>query len=128
MRHHLMPVFLLCCLFFVSVARASDKPKPTPKTSQGADYSCNYYCSANGKYYCVETSASCSIGHAYVKESGSTASPVLVILSLHSTSGSCKIYEGSITLSTGIIMVIDVQTCDCGNSLTTHVFFTGSHT
>lgn len=126
MRLNLMPIFLLCCLFFVSVARASDKPKP--KTSQAADYSCSYYCSANGKYYCVETSASCSIGHAYVKESGSTASPVLVILSLHSTSGSCKIYEGSITLSPGIIMVIDVQTCDCGNNLNTYVFFTGSQT
>ena len=121
MRTQVISLCLLCCLFFVSVARASDKPK----LSKIADYSCNYYNGANGKYYCVETSASCSIGHAYVKEAGSTASPVLVILSLHSSSGNCKVFEGSLTLSSGNIIVIDVQTCDCGNNLTTHVFFTG---
>lgn len=128
MKKHLISLCLLCCLFVVSVAHASDKPKPKLKSFNETEYSCSYYNAANGKYYCVETSAGCDIGHAYVKESGSAGSPVLVILSLKFTSGSCKYFEGSLTLSTGNIMVIDVDTCDCGSTITTHVFYTGSHT
>jgi len=128
MRKHLISLCLLCCLFAVSVARASDKPKPKPKSFNETEYSCSYYNAANGKYLCIETSAGCDIGHAYVQESGSTASPVHVILSLIHTSGSCKHFEGSLTLPTGNILVIDVDTCDCGSTITTHVIFTGTHT
>jgi len=111
---------LVCCVFFLSAAPAPVKPKHTV----ARDYSCSYYNSSNGKYYCVETSASCSIAHAYVKESGSTASPVLVICNLHSSGGTCPVYEGSLQLADGSIIVIDVVSCGCGSSITTHVFFT----
>ena len=120
MRTHLLFLCLLCSTFFLSVARASDKPRP----SKAADYSCSYYDASKGKYYCVETTASCGIAHAYVKESGTTATPVLVVLALKSSTG-CPIYEGSLVLPTGSTIVINVQTCDCGNNLTTHVFFVG---
>jgi hypothetical protein len=109
---------LVLCLYHVSVSHSASKP-----ITKAADKRCDYYDSRGNKYYCVETSAACDIAHAFVSEAGSTATPTLVVLSLFSTSGSCKTYEGSLTLPSGNIMVIDVITCDCGNSLTTHVRF-----
>jgi len=109
---------LVFCLCHVNVSHSASKPP-----AKTADKRCDYYDSRGDKYYCVETSAACNIAHAYVSEAGSTATPTLVVLSLFSTSGSCKTYEGSLTLPSGNIIVIDVITCDCGNTLTTHVRF-----
>jgi len=109
---------LVFCLCHVNVSHSASKPPV--KT---ADKRCDYYDSRGDKYYCVETSASCTIAHAYVSEQGSSASPTLVILSLFSTSGSCKTFEGSLVLPSGNTIIIDVVTCDCGITLTTHVRF-----
>jgi hypothetical protein len=106
------------CLVYVQVSRSAVKPH-----AKVTDTTCGWYDSFGNKYYCVETSASCTVAHAYVSEQGSTATPTLVILSLISTSGSCKTFEGSLVLPSGNTMVIDVITCDCGITLTTHVRF-----
>jgi hypothetical protein len=119
MKTHLMFFALLCCVLFLSAAPAPVKPK----LKAARDYSCSYFNDFNGKYYCVETSAACSIAHAYVKESTSTASPVLVVCN-QTSSGTCPIFEGSMQLADGSIIVIDVVSCGCGSSITTHVFFT----
>ena len=124
MRKHVIPLFLFCCLLFVSAAHASDK-KPKPKSTKARDYGCSYYYSGTGKNYCVETSAACTVAHAYVKESGSTASPVLIVLTLKSSSNGCLTFEGSLAIAPGHLIVVNVQTCDCGNNLSTHVFFVG---
>ncbi|WP_298738725.1 hypothetical protein [uncultured Chitinophaga sp.] len=114
---------LLCafmCLFFVSSSFAAEKPTP----EKTFDYSCSYYDASSGKYYCVETSAACNVAHAYVKESGSAASPTLIVLSYIGTNASnCQMYEGSLSLPTGSIIVVNVVSCGCGSSLTTYVRF-----
>ncbi|KAA2243433.1 hypothetical protein F0L74_13120 [Chitinophaga agrisoli] len=107
------------CLYQFTSAMAASKPA----TGKPADYSCNYYDALGGKYYCVETSAACNVAHAFVKESGSTASPTLIVLTYQGDSNGCQNYEGSLTLPSGNIIVVHVLSCGCGSSITTHVFF-----
>lgn len=108
------------CLLYVNTSIAAEKPSP----KKGADYSCNYYDASSGKYYCVETSAACTVAHAYVKESGSPASPTLIVLSyIGTTNNNCQMFEGSLSLPTGNIIIVNVVSCGCGSSLTTYVRF-----
>ena len=111
------------CAFFCLLQTASAQSVNKPAANKAADYSCSYYDAANNKYYCVETTAACNVAHAFVKESTSTASPTLIVLSLISSSGGCQTFEGSLALPTGNIIVVNVVSCGCGSSLTTHVFF-----
>lgn len=119
MKKHLTYLLILCFTLFAN-AHAADKVKPVKKVK--ADASCNYYNDLNGKYYCVETSSTCDIAHAWYKESGSTASPQLIVLSKTSSSP-CTRFEGYATLPGGGYIVVYVETCTCGNSLTTYVQF-----
>jgi len=117
MKTHLMYLLVLCFTFFAT-AHATDKVKATKR----ADSSCSYFNDLNGKYYCVETSSTCDIAHAWYKESGSTAPAQLIVLS--KTGGStCTLFEGSATLPGGGYIVVYVQTCNCGSTLTTNVNF-----
>ncbi len=118
MKRSLSLFALLCaflCLCQTGVAQSA--------SAKVTDYSCNYYDALGGKYYCVETSAACNVAHAFVKESGSTASPTLIVLTYQGDSNGCQNYEGSLALPSGNIIVVHVISCGCGSSLTTHVFF-----
>lgn len=122
MKRSLALSALLCaffCLFYVSSSIAAEKPS----TKKTADYSCSYYDQSTGKYYCVETTAACNVAHAYVKESGSTATPTLIVLSYIGNYNGCPMYEGSLLLPGSRIIVVNVISCGCGSSLTTHVYF-----
>lgn len=115
---------LLCalfCLFYASNGRSAGKPAAA--INKTADYSCSYFDDMTGKYYCVETSAACNVAHAYVKESGSTASPTLIVLTYRGDMNGCQYFEGSLQLPTGSTIVVGVVSCGCGSSITTHVFF-----
>jgi len=115
---------LLCalfCLLHVSSSRAACKPAAA--IAQTADYSCSYFDDMTGKYYCVETSAACDVAHAFVKESGSTGSPTLIVLTYQGNMNGCQYFEGSLQLPTGSTIVVGVVSCGCGSSITTHVFF-----
>lgn len=122
MKRSLVLAALLCaffCLYHVTSSVAAEKPS----TKKPADYSCSYYDASTGKYYCVETTAACNVAHAYVKESGSTATPTLIVLSFIGNYNGCPMYEGSLPLSGGRVIVVNVVSCGCGSSLTTHVYF-----
>lgn len=118
MRKHIVLLSLLCCTLFTAAHAADKHPK-----AKANDYSCNYYSSRTGLYYCVETSAACTVSHAYIKPANSTASPTLVVLALKSSINGCLTFEGSLDIGNGDLIVVNVQTCDCGNHITTHVFF-----
>lgn len=114
-----MYLLILCFTMFAS-AHATDKVKPSKKAK--ADVSCNYYNDLNGKYYCVETSATCDIAHAWWKESGSTGSSQLIVLT-KTGSSTTTTFEGHATLPGGGYIVVYVLTSTCGSSLTTYVQF-----
>ncbi|GAA0549835.1 hypothetical protein [Chitinophaga japonensis] len=115
---------LLCALFcLLHVSNGWSAAQPAASIAKAADYSCSYYDDMTGKYYCVETSATCNIAHAFVKESGSTASPTLIVLTYQGNINGCQYFEGSLLLPTGSTIVVGVVSCSCGSSITTHVFF-----
>jgi hypothetical protein len=121
MKKHVLFLCLVFTAFFVSAAHAAHKPKP--EMQKTADYSCNYYNDINGKYYCIETSASCTVAHAWYKESGSTASPVLIVLSKQPSSGVNDMFEGYTVLPGGSYLIVNVISNGCGSNITTYVRF-----
>jgi hypothetical protein len=113
---------LLCaffCMFTITYTSAAGKPVP----DKPFDYSCSYYDATTGKYYCVETTAACNIAHAFVKESGTSGSPTLIVLTYIGNANGCQLYEGSLQLPNNRIIVVNVTSCGCGSNLTTYVRF-----